>query len=377
MNRISLVSAVGRLLACVVVVVAAPAFARVGFGDPAAAFRDREPDQVLLMHAQGRVRLGVYSNLDLDRGVSPSTGLPLWPTGQTPLDLTFGTDQRVRLSPSIFLDDNVRLFLEVNLFDGVSLGASPRGTPFDTPGLVWATAFQDPLEFADGALQVRSAGAEVRTPFGILSLGRLPSHFGLGIATNAGDTLDDDGGDRADRIAFVSPLFGHYVAVAYDFAAAGKGGLPAFGAPDPTAFTDSVQGISAAVLRFHSPWEIEVFRRDQRLIIDYGVATSLQWQLTDVPSAYQLVGDATQRSLSPVPIDPSALRVQRDAYAVLVDAWARVNFGPIRVEAEAVATHLYTGNVSPWAGVTVREPVTGNPFGGRSRRRIHPVWDSR
>lgn len=338
------------------------AMARVGFGDPAAAFRDREPDQVLLWHAQGRVRFGLYQNLDLDRGLSPSTGLPLWPTGQTPLDLTFGTDQRVRLAPSLFLDDNVRLFVEVNLFDNVALGATPRGTPFDGPGLVWATAFQDPLAFGAGAAAIRSAGAEVRTPFGILSAGRLPSHFGLGIASNAGDNLDDDGGDRADRVAFVSPLFGHYVAFAYDFAAAGKGGLPTFGAPDPTAFSDAVQGVSAALLRFHSPWEVALYRDADRLIFDYGVAASLQWQLTDVPSAYQAASDAATRALSDV--DPQSLRVQRDAYAILVDAWARLHFGPVRVEAEAVATHLYTGNVSPWAGVNVREPVTGNPFGG-------------
>lgn len=347
------------------------AHARVGFGDPAKAFRDRDPEADFVFAVQGRTRIGLFSNLDLDRGLSPNSGLPLWPTlggenSEGPLDLTFGTDQRVRIAPSFFLDENVRLFAEVNLFDNIALGASPKGTPFDgRPGLVWATAFQDPLNFADGAIEVRSAGVEVLTPFGVLSAGRLPSHFGLGIATNAGDAIDDDGGDRADRIAFVSPILGHFAAVAYDFAAAGAGGLPAFGSPDAGAITDAVQGVSAALLRFHAPWEVELNRRANRLVFDYGVAASAQWQLSDVPSVYQLGNDALAKSPigRQLATDPTSLRVNRDSYAVLIDAWARVNWGPLRIEAEAVATHLYTGNTSPWPGVQVREPVTGNPFG--------------
>ena len=47
------------------------------------------------------------------------------------------------------------------------------------------------------------------------------AHFGLGIAANGGDCEDCDHGDAADRFAFVSPLAGHLVAVAYDIAATG------------------------------------------------------------------------------------------------------------------------------------------------------------
>ncbi|MEZ4460218.1 MAG: hypothetical protein R3E66_10930 [bacterium] len=38
----------------------------------------------------------------------------------------------------------------------------------------------------------------------------------MGILTNAGDCRQCDSGDAADRVAFVSPMIGHILAVAYD-----------------------------------------------------------------------------------------------------------------------------------------------------------------
>ena len=47
------------------------------------------------------------------------------------------------------------------------------------------------------------------------------AHFGLGIAANGGDCEDCDHSDSADRIAFVSPIAGHLLALAYDVASTG------------------------------------------------------------------------------------------------------------------------------------------------------------
>ena len=38
----------------------------------------------------------------------------MWPAGITPLDLTTGSDMRVRLAPSFFLGDSARVFLEID-----------------------------------------------------------------------------------------------------------------------------------------------------------------------------------------------------------------------------------------------------------------------
>ena len=68
---------------------------------------------------------------------------------------------------------------------------------------------------------VKRAWGEALTPAGTLAVGRMGAHFGLGIAANGGDCEDCDLGDAADRVAFVSPLFGHLVAFAYDIASRG------------------------------------------------------------------------------------------------------------------------------------------------------------
>ncbi len=47
--------------------------------------------------------------------------------------------------------------------------------------------------------------AEVQTPVGLLSFGRMPSEWGLGIMANAGGGIDEDFGDTVDRIQFALP----------------------------------------------------------------------------------------------------------------------------------------------------------------------------
>jgi uncharacterized protein (TIGR04551 family) len=46
----------------------------------------------------------------------------------------------------------------------------------------------------------------VQTPLGVLSFGRMPSHWGLGILSHAGNGFDDDFGDTVDRLQFALPL---------------------------------------------------------------------------------------------------------------------------------------------------------------------------
>ena len=66
---------------------------------------------------------------------------------------------------------------------------------------------------------MKRAYGEALTPFGALAIGRMGSQWGLGMLANAGDCLDCDSGDAADRIAFVTSDRGHLWAVAYDFSA--------------------------------------------------------------------------------------------------------------------------------------------------------------
>jgi uncharacterized protein (TIGR04551 family) len=344
--------------------------ARTGWGDPIQPWRDKEPDDTFVFHGHLRLRSSLMQNLDLGRAPS-SDGTPLWLHGDNPQNLTTGGDLRVRLAPSFFIGDSVRMFLEVDLLDNVALGARPRFTPFgDTPGLVAASAFQNPLTALDGAFHVRTAMAEAILPIGIISAGRMPSHFGLGIAANDGNAVDDDNGDRADRVAAVVPLLGHIAAVAYDIGASGPSGgpLPGVG-PAARNISVSEQAVSVAFLKFHSPWEAELLANDGRTVVDYGLAVSTEWQDKDIPGYYTAFDDS-------LGTDPNAV-VDRGYRAGIADGWFRLLTDSLRIELEVVGSAFQIQNPSPYAGVVIRDAVTGMPFGGVGVVEVKPLADKK
>ena len=57
--------------------------------------------------------------------------------------------------------------------------------------------------------------------FGSLRFGRMPWHFGRGIAFNNGNCPDCDGGTTVDRVMALTQLYGHQVALSWDFGAQG------------------------------------------------------------------------------------------------------------------------------------------------------------
>jgi uncharacterized protein (TIGR04551 family) len=334
--------------------------ARVGFGDPAQEFRDHKPGEVLDIRGYLRVRGAGYSNLDLDHRVSPSTGEGIWARGEGPLNLTNGADMRVRLSPSLWLGEDVRMLLEVDVLDNVTLGSVPKGTPYNgRTGMVAGTAFQEPITAATGAFRVRTAMGQAITPLGIISAGRSPSHFGLGIAANSGDDLDDDGGDRADRVAWMLPFLGHFLAASADLSSSGPRGNTQTYGPNPISPALTQQALSFAILRWRAPWEVDMHRAgDWRSgwVLDYGAAFSTQFQLADNPVFYQALSGGAGL--------PKNQQVTRNYFAALGDFWLRLWWKDFRLETEIVASYVHIGNASPYPGVELRKPVNGNPLGG-------------
>jgi uncharacterized protein (TIGR04551 family) len=340
--------------------------ARTGMGDPVQPWREKDPDEWLSFRGHLRLRSALMKDLDLQRGPS-SDGSVLWPRGDE--GLTTGHDLRLRLSPSIFLGDSVRLFVEIDVLDNVALGARPRFAPFGgRPALVAASPFQEPLSALDGAFRVRTAMAEAILPVAVVSAGRMPSHFGLGIAANDGNALDDDLGDRADRVAVTVPIFGHIVSGAFDVGSSGPSGqpLPGYG-PAPRNPLVGEQSLSLAFLRFHAPWEQALLRDDGRVVVDYGVAGSVEWQDKDVPGYYVGFDDALGR-------DPRAV-VERGYRAGVLDGWLRIVTSRLRLEAEVVGSMFTIQNASPYPGITLRDAVSGAPFGGVVVIEAQPLAD--
>jgi uncharacterized protein (TIGR04551 family) len=141
-----------------------------------------------------RVRGDLLDNLSLRRG-QDSNGQYLSP------GLVYGTrnsgtqtssNMRLRLTPTINASEHVRVRAELDLFDNYVLGAS-GGAVYGTPAPV-----DRPLS------NLKRAWGEVETPVGLISAGRMPASFGLGIVSSDAGGLDDDYGDTHDRLQFAT-----------------------------------------------------------------------------------------------------------------------------------------------------------------------------
>ena len=229
-------------------------------------------------------------NLDLDRGLTPS-GQPLFPVpladpaGQA----LHGADARLRTDLTIYpRGAGVSINLRVDMLDNIALGGSPEGRPATgrAPSPAASPGQQPPAE----AFLIKRAYGEVLTPFGLLAAGRMGAHWGLGLLSNGGDCDDCDGGDSADRIAFVSPMVGHLWAVSYDLTSTGPVGRRRDNVRTiDVEPTDDVRSLTFAVLRYQTDSTRARRRAAGRTTIEYGAYLSHRTQDNDVPADYLLV----------------------------------------------------------------------------------------
>ena len=335
---------------------AAAAFAAVALvatGGRAAGFSDygrdlESPPSIIELDGYFRARGNLFYNLDLDRGPTPSGELffpvsPSNPSAQllTVADMRLRTDLRL-YAPSGGLALKVRL----DALDNVALGSAPDGIPAAATG----------QNTSGAVITVRRVYAEALSPFGLFAVGRMGHHFGLGMLANGGDCPDCDGGDVADRVAFITPLAGHLWAFAYDLTSVGpttkdKTDLRVV-AFEPTTF---VHNLSFAFLGWRGPEARARRTRAGKVTPEYGAFFSHRWQKDDVPATYL-------PTAQPVPIDAAQV-MARGYSATAVDAWLRVEAPGFRVELEGAFLHGAVDQPSLVPGVLYREGVTSNQFG--------------
>ncbi len=156
-------------------------------------------------------------------------GSPLNPATGNNLNTEF-LDHRFALYPTLAITDEIKIKARVDILDDVIWGNNDN-EPSILTGLAKGTSnFDRKLEPVD-EVEINHLYGEIRTPVGLLRVGRQPSSFGLGILANGGGTLEwgPDGngpetGDTVDRALFLTDLgvpLGwhdeHYiVALAYD-----------------------------------------------------------------------------------------------------------------------------------------------------------------
>lgn len=295
-----------------------------------------------------RVRSELLYNLDLDRGPTPS-GAPLFPvpiSDPTAQTLTHA-DLRMRTDLGVFAPGGaLGVRLRVDLLDNLAMGSSPEAHPTAT------TSQAAP----DAAFRIKRAYGLALTPLGILAAGRMGNHFGLGMLANGGECDDCDSGDAADRIAFITPLFGHLVVLAWDFSATGPS-TPRADAHrsvdlDPA---DDVTTVTLAVLNAKSPQARDRRRLAGQTVVEYGAVVSHRWQEADVPASYL-------PTAQPIPISETSA-MARDFRATALDGWLRITHPFFRLELEAAVVLGRIGQASLVPGVLLNEPVESTQVG--------------
>ncbi len=140
-------------------------------------------------------------------------------------DALSSTNMRLRLEPTINLDETTSIHIQADVLDNLVLGSTPvnesyngqYGSAMDPTNRPPLGAFgntQGPpsagVNSDRDSIQVKRAWAEVALPLGVLKAGRQPNHWGMGMLFNGGGhdpingTYDYDGdyGDTVDRVSF-------------------------------------------------------------------------------------------------------------------------------------------------------------------------------
>ncbi len=302
----------------------------------------------IIVHGMLRVRESGLYNMDLDRGLDAS-GQPIAPI---PLDNGQIVDVgniRARTDVAVYARGiGVAVKARIDWLDNVPLGGSPDlrgGSPATSGGQLPSYAV------------VKRAWGEALTPIGTIAIGRMGAHFGLGIAANGGDCEDCDHGDAADRMAFVSPLFGHFFAFAYDIAARGPftpsrdGGHDVFIAPSASA-----SGPTFAILKAHSPATLARRADAGYLTLEYAAYVTRRTQDKDVPASYL-------PSAAPVDSFTANDLVARGFSATGTGGWLRLSGATFRLEAELAYLHARVDQPSLIPGTVITVPVTSSQLG--------------
>jgi uncharacterized protein (TIGR04551 family) len=181
-----------------------------------------------------RARTDWFKNFNLGFNDDPALGGAPFPRSLScsattlghPCDDTLSSGNlRLRLEPTINLDEGTAVHAQIDVLDNLVLGSTPTGqgyTSTDTnrpPVGAFGDTQAPPQAGVNGSansIVVKRAWAEVAVPLGTIKVGRMPNHWGLGIMANGGGAdpinggynYDADYGDSVDRLSFTTLIPG-------------------------------------------------------------------------------------------------------------------------------------------------------------------------
>lgn len=304
-----------------------------------------------------RTRGQLYDQLGLGAGVDPQGEPtffpePLFSPGKRSTLAT--SNMRFRLEPTLNVSDNVRVKAQVDVFDNYVLGSS-TSTAFDSTFGSYPTPFYgssrtvyqfDPHQDRP-AVNPKRAWADVQTPAGLLSFGRMPSGWGLGVLTNAGSGLDQDFGDTVDRMQFalppvVTPIGPLTFIPMIDFDAEGALNKDphwgsGVGQPFDVDSADDARTYALKAVRIDTDDELRRKLDRGESSLNFGAYYAYRTQRNVFPDWLVNGYDATLAPGS----EPFA---KRRAYGHVIDGWARFVLPRWRFEVEGVGVLGHIGN---------------------------------
>jgi uncharacterized protein (TIGR04551 family) len=278
---------------------------------------------------------------------------------------------RLRLEPTINITDQVRVQTQIDVLDNTMMGSTPdslvsANRPSDRTGKAAVGSLyttQDPPEFGRNgymsSIRAKRAWGEVDSEFGSLRFGRMPWHFGRGMVYNNGSCQDCEGGTTVDRVLATTQIYGHQLAVAWDWGAAGPswgmtnlGRRDLEGPPMDLSQEDDVFELMASLSYLQDDRRFRERVDYGELAVNYGLQLVYRRQNTEVyqsptdtsiPSAAAMTGDFT-----PTRDDFANAVVQNVNSLVLQPSlWFKLGWKVLTLEFEASAVLGRIDNAGP------------------------------
>lgn len=265
-------------------------------------------------------------------------------------DTVSGANMRLRLEPTINIDEGTGVHFQLDVYDNLVLGSTPLGegrgySATNPPPLGAFNDSQGPVVRGQNSdrdpIVVKRAWAEVALPLGVLKFGRMPNHWGMGIMNNAGGedpingtyNTDADYGDTVDRVSFSAIIPGTRLRgqIASDWVltrlASNQAALGAGreGHPYDLDDADDANQWVFTISRMDSPTEFRDILDRGEIGFNYGLYMAYKTQDWDVDlSDFQQGGSLGVTSFVP-----------RGLTTYTPDVWGRVGYGGHLFELEA------------------------------------------
>jgi uncharacterized protein (TIGR04551 family) len=298
-----------------------------------------------------RVRPDLFYRLDLGRFSDPA-GYQMW--GRSPTSnaerTNAGVNMRFRVEPTLNISEEVRIHTQIDMLDNLVWGTTPdyafsrnasNGYWYDRNEFSLFSNSEVPQRsqvnsLAD-SIAVKRVWGEVATPIGILRLGRMGSHWGLGMLYNDGNGLDNDWGDTVDRVSFTAePIAGFYITPMLDWNVEGPQSvrMPEGGQPYDLSNSDEVHSYILAIARRDTETERLAKLDANQTVFNYGLHFTYRVQRNDAIDYYSQPYSGNDGQ---VPATSSPTWVQRNGLLFIPDLWAKVEWKNFRIEAEFAA----------------------------------------